>query len=332
MLAIFFRNHSGSCTAQGFFITTGILATLCYNVALMMQFVLTICFSVSERTLARRFEPFFHLAAMSFPLTLGIVGLVWDIFNPIEVEWGDANDNNNIEERWSYENYLQWIGGNMTVEQIGAAIPSCFINSFPPNCVTDYDPDWNETSDSQDEGGVGFFASGDQNGLVLFEEQPCTRGENATLWSQLFLFPYMVCLLLIMVCVVTILVTVWRRERSSLRFRPEVALQRQQARNTQNQNHQDESAENDRSSKRSSNARFSWGALRESLQGRISRVSIAPDERMKMTRMVYFQSLLYGFAFINTFVWVFAWAINPQYWNTIVFESFVSLQGKNVHG
>ena len=324
-----------TCTCQGFLATVGIMMTLLYNAALMIQFVATIRYGVTDRTLVRRYEPVLHSIALLFPLTLGLLGLFWQIYHPIEVEVGDVDTN------WTYQNYQAWLAGNITHEEIGAVTGFCFINSYPPNCRSGADPAaWNNVTESgsnssvaiSDSSNAGQFKSGTQTGAVQFSQVPCTKGENSETFAHIFLLPYLFLLFVIMACVVIILVTVCNRERSSLRFGQNF----QSSTSRPDSNTQDASASTrDTSSRVESNHPGTERGQTLTIYDRLAtvcsafpRISILPDESMKMTRLVGVQSILYGFIFINTFVWMLAWAVSPQYWNIIVFESFVSLQGE----
>lgn len=334
-----------TCTAQGFFTSLGVLATMLYSLALMLQFVLQIRYNVQPRVMATRYEPIFHGVALLFPLAVGITGLVWQVYNPLELEYARAGTD--VNELWSYENYQAWMVGNITYEDIGAVAFLCFQNSYPPNCNSGYNPEEDGPLADNNNMTSGYLAGGNKNGLVIYDHVPCTKGNNVRLFMGIYLLNYLACLAIIVACVLTILFTVWVRERSTLRYcRPEERFQRQAAANARESTTSEPSSmivsarESARSDTNSSNLNASIvsnnngdGSMSMSLTDRIRSarrkipIALVPSEQLKMTRMVYVQSLLYGFNYIGTFVWVFSWMVSPQYWTPHVYLSFVGFQG-----
>jgi hypothetical protein len=74
------RGNLQTCTAQGFFIFLG-MGSFCYSAMLMVYYVLVIRYSLNDLTISKRIEPFMHLVPIGFYLSVGIFGLVRQVFN-----------------------------------------------------------------------------------------------------------------------------------------------------------------------------------------------------------------------------------------------------------
>merc|ERR1711865_1346835 len=71
--------NQATCNAQGFLFMFGALCTSMYNAALMVYFYLSIHKRMSDNSMSRCIEPFFHIASVGYGLVLAIAFLVFDL-------------------------------------------------------------------------------------------------------------------------------------------------------------------------------------------------------------------------------------------------------------
>ena len=76
------RGNRSTCTAQGFFIVTG-TGIVYYNAALMIYYVLTICFNVPEVKLRKHYDPWVHRFVLFFSFLPSVLGVVLGMMNNI---------------------------------------------------------------------------------------------------------------------------------------------------------------------------------------------------------------------------------------------------------
>ena len=88
----------GSCTWQGFFFQLGV-TSLAYNAMLLLYFVLVIRYNVRDTVMSKNIEPLLHAIPLLFHISLAVVGLVWQVYNPTGI--------------------------------------FCWVNAYPPGCVED---------------------------------------------------------------------------------------------------------------------------------------------------------------------------------------------------
>lgn len=96
------------CSAQGFFIHFTVGATIAYNTALVMYFLMKVRYNVTDFAIAKWYEPAVHALALFLSLANALSGVALEIFNPI----GFGGPSNS---------------------------PLCYIQAFPPGC--DFVPD-----------------------------------------------------------------------------------------------------------------------------------------------------------------------------------------------
>jgi hypothetical protein len=53
-----------------------------YSAMLMLYYVLMIRFGLKEETISRKVEPFMHIIPIGYHIGTGILGLVWEVYNP----------------------------------------------------------------------------------------------------------------------------------------------------------------------------------------------------------------------------------------------------------
>ncbi len=74
--------NTQTCTAQGFFLSFGVMSTYGYSAALTIYYACAIFFKLNKRTIARRVEPVLHCVVLLAPLALAIPALIHGNYNP----------------------------------------------------------------------------------------------------------------------------------------------------------------------------------------------------------------------------------------------------------
>lgn len=70
-----------TCTIMGFFAQLG-MAVYCYSNSLNTLYVLIVVFGTSDGVIVRRYEPWFHVISIGFPLITAIVGVCMNVYSP----------------------------------------------------------------------------------------------------------------------------------------------------------------------------------------------------------------------------------------------------------
>jgi hypothetical protein len=72
--------NTQTCSAQGFFVYFGV-GTVLYNACLALYYLLVVRYGLKNEYIAKRVEPWMHLVAIGFALSIGIAGLALGLFN-----------------------------------------------------------------------------------------------------------------------------------------------------------------------------------------------------------------------------------------------------------
>ena len=108
-----------TCTAQAFF-GQAVVGTVTYNAVLAVQYYLIVNRSLSETTIAKKYEKILHSIPFAMWITTGIIGLAFDSLNPAFFNcWiapvpincaaaGEISDGRPPCERGYYAPVLQW--------------------------------------------------------------------------------------------------------------------------------------------------------------------------------------------------------------------------------
>jgi hypothetical protein len=76
------KGNVTTCTTYGFLIHF-FLTSAIYNMGLMWTFLCQIRYDLREEVIAEKYERKIHVVAIGFPLLTGIVGLILQVFNPV---------------------------------------------------------------------------------------------------------------------------------------------------------------------------------------------------------------------------------------------------------
>jgi hypothetical protein len=76
------KGNVTTCTAYGFLLHL-VFAGAIYNMGLMWTFLCQVRYEVREDVIAQHYERKIHVMAIGFPLLTGIVGLIFQVFNPV---------------------------------------------------------------------------------------------------------------------------------------------------------------------------------------------------------------------------------------------------------
>jgi len=77
----FARGNMGTCTAQGFFLTVGILIASIYNCNICVYYLSILTFKKKDDYIKRKLEPWFHGVPIISAIMTGITGLIVKQFN-----------------------------------------------------------------------------------------------------------------------------------------------------------------------------------------------------------------------------------------------------------
>lgn len=81
---IWASGNDATCAAMGFFQQLS-LSSIFYSGMLSFMYLLTINYSVPEARLAKRYEPWFHILSVGFPVITGIIGGVMGLYGELAV-------------------------------------------------------------------------------------------------------------------------------------------------------------------------------------------------------------------------------------------------------
>ena len=76
------RGNDATCSAQGFFLVIG-TGIIFYNAALVIYYVLTICFNVPEVVLRKHYDPWVHRFVLLFSLIPSVLGVILGMINNV---------------------------------------------------------------------------------------------------------------------------------------------------------------------------------------------------------------------------------------------------------
>jgi len=74
--------NSTTCTVQGFFFLTGMIATFSYNTSLCIYYLCVMRFQRTEKSIRKRIEPFLHVLSLCIPLGLTVPLIYLDLIVP----------------------------------------------------------------------------------------------------------------------------------------------------------------------------------------------------------------------------------------------------------
>ena len=148
-----FNGHGNhlSCGIQGMFLFVGGTTTPYLNSCLMIYFVLSIRYNISQQTISRKYETWFYVG-FCLLLLIAISGMFLGMYHA-EAFWVEKllpnQDSTNPL-------YLQWFNGTISNEDIGWDFPFCFVEEYPKFCSTTPIPNHHTNNDIDCVGYSGY--------------------------------------------------------------------------------------------------------------------------------------------------------------------------------
>ncbi len=75
-----------TCTAQGFFFVFGLVCMFSYNTSLCTYYTVAIAFQMTEKKIKKYVEPFLHIVPLTVALSVALVPIFFDAYNPTGFE------------------------------------------------------------------------------------------------------------------------------------------------------------------------------------------------------------------------------------------------------
>jgi len=113
--------NTQTCTAQGFFVSFGVVATCGYNTMLCVYYCCSIAFNINEQKIKNIYEPVFHLFPILVSLSAALPPIFYNLYNPTPWEaWCSVDP-------LPYNCYSYCRRGSLELKKVNSILPAALV-------------------------------------------------------------------------------------------------------------------------------------------------------------------------------------------------------------